>query len=237
MKPKVAVLAMMIIIGFVSANPSYAATKSGDSCKSLGSKITVAQTKLICIKSGKKLVWSKDKAVVKQSPKASPKTVGASPTSNPTVTPIPTQAEPCVPLPPRTYPTVVPSVKVTSDNARFVSVTIDVATPVNGNRDFMIAKLKCQKIENSSLNVWFKTKYNVINGLFTSSNWVMDTFTFSIVDAQGELQLPYTYKIEIPTPQDFLGGAGKIRADFITSLKQLTGYNSGPYSNFVEFTP
>jgi len=101
----------------------------------------------------------------------------------------------------------------------------------------MIARLKCQKIENVSLNVWFKSKYDVANGLFTSSDWVADTFGISIVNGQGELQLPYTHRLDIPVPEDFLGGAGKIRADFSTSLKQLTGYNSGPYSKFVEFIP
>jgi hypothetical protein len=239
MRQRIAMLISFVMFGSLIFTPSLAATKAGAACNSKGQVKTLMGKKFTCVKSGKKLIWNKGVVVIKPTPITSPAVIGSTPTPTPTATSIPSPitTEPCVPLPPRTYPTVIPSLTVISDKARYLNVTIDVATPNNVNRNAMIARLKCQKIENASVNVWFKSKYDVINGLFTSSDWVMDTFGFSIIDAQGELQLPYTYRLEIPVPEDFLGGAGKIRADFATSLKQITGYNSGPYSNFVEFIP
>jgi hypothetical protein len=54
----------VIVFTLISASmPAYSAVKIGDSCKTVWQKITVSGSTLTCIKSGSKLVWSKDPTI------------------------------------------------------------------------------------------------------------------------------------------------------------------------------
>ena len=78
---------------------AIAAVKAGDVCKKAGSTVTVSGKKFTCIKSGKKLLWSKGVAM---------------PAPKPTVTPTPTPSPtPTVHVPPApiTAPTPAPIVE------------------------------------------------------------------------------------------------------------------------------
>jgi hypothetical protein len=90
--------------------PVNAAIKQGDACKKVGSSSTVKELKYTCVKSGKKLVWSKGVPIKKAmpTPTATPKPpVEVSPTPVPTSTPLPTS---------RPTPTPTPIVLPTSFN-------------------------------------------------------------------------------------------------------------------------
>jgi hypothetical protein len=91
----------LVIVGllFISASAN-AAVKPGDQCKKVGMTSTAKNLKFTCIKSGKKLVWSKGVQVKKSSPTpvatpAPTPTPTATPKPTPVVTPTPT-AEPIV---------------------------------------------------------------------------------------------------------------------------------------------
>lgn len=61
---KFVTVTFVIVFTVISASvPSNSAVKAGDSCKSAGQKTTVNGSTLTCIKSGSKLVWSKDATV------------------------------------------------------------------------------------------------------------------------------------------------------------------------------
>ena len=89
-------LALVLAISLVAA-PSFAAVKAGAKCTKAGAKSTVAGKKYTCLKSGKKLIWSKGVSV-----KAAPKpnlnpvfkpaepTPAPTPVATPTSTPTPT---------------------------------------------------------------------------------------------------------------------------------------------------
>ena len=73
-------------------NGAYGAVKQGSTCKKLGTTSTVKGLKYTCIKSGKKLVWSKGVKVSLPEPTPSPTpTPSTSPTPTPTPTPIETK--------------------------------------------------------------------------------------------------------------------------------------------------
>jgi M6 family metalloprotease-like protein len=89
----VAVLAVTLLLGFVPQNAT-GAVKAGATCAKLKSTTTVLGYKYTCIKSGKKLVWSKGVKVVatpKPSPLLTPKATSTpTPTATATSTPTPT---------------------------------------------------------------------------------------------------------------------------------------------------
>lgn len=92
-----AVLAVVLILQFgISPQIVTAAVKAGAACTKLKSTTTVSGYKYTCIKSGKKLVWSKGvKVVVTPTPIASPTqtpsaTATPTPTPTPSATPTPT---------------------------------------------------------------------------------------------------------------------------------------------------
>lgn len=68
MKQRLAFVVAFALIGSLIIGPSFAATKAGTACKSLGSKRTVSDKKFTCIKSGKKLIWDKGAIVNKSTP-------------------------------------------------------------------------------------------------------------------------------------------------------------------------
>jgi hypothetical protein len=117
-----AVVAIALIGGAV-ATPATAAIKAGSACTKLNQKMTSAGYTYTCIKSGKKLVWSKGVKVVvpkpipspTPSPSQSPTAIGdpvgaigstptpsATPTPSPTPTPTPSPTTDPVPVEPKT---------------------------------------------------------------------------------------------------------------------------------------
>ena len=89
---------VMVLLGALLLNPASAAVKAGTSCTKLNQKTTSAGYTYTCIKSGKKLVWSKGVKVVSPNPIPS-----STPSPTPTPTPIPTpqasaQATPLFPI-------------------------------------------------------------------------------------------------------------------------------------------
>ena len=80
-------------LGFSFIVPASGAVKAGASCTKLKATTTVSGYKYTCIKSGKKLVWSKGvKVAVKATPTPTPTptpTAAPTPTATPTVTPTP----------------------------------------------------------------------------------------------------------------------------------------------------
>jgi hypothetical protein len=73
MKRIVKVIAVVLPLVLV-ANNAYAAVKPGAACKKVGQTTTVSGKKYTCVKSGKKLVWSKG-SVVSKPAKAEPPTI------------------------------------------------------------------------------------------------------------------------------------------------------------------
>jgi hypothetical protein len=73
MKKVLRVLAPVLALLLVATMAQAAtAPKSGSVCKKAGQSVTVNNKKYICVKSGKKLVWSKGVAVIKPTPSATP---------------------------------------------------------------------------------------------------------------------------------------------------------------------
>ena len=102
-----AVLAVVLILQFgISPQIVTAAVKAGAACTKLKSTTTVSGYKYTCIKSGKKLVWSKGvKVVVTPTPIASP-----TQTPSATATPTPTPSATATPTPtPSATATLVPA--------------------------------------------------------------------------------------------------------------------------------
>jgi hypothetical protein len=93
------ILAMLIFVA-LGAGISNAAVKPGIACSKAGSTAVVGTTKYTCIKSGKKLVWSKGvKIIVKATPTPTP---SVTPTATPTISATPTAS----PSPSATYKSV-----------------------------------------------------------------------------------------------------------------------------------
>ena len=105
-------LSIFALIGSTAVVTASAAVKAGGTCKKFNSTTTVSGYKYTCIKSGKKLVWSKGvKVVAKAKPTPTPTpsaTATATPTPVPSATPEPT------PTPaPSATPTPTPTASAT----------------------------------------------------------------------------------------------------------------------------
>lgn len=102
MKPA-RLLVVGISLALISSLPAVSAVKSGDSCKKAGLSSIVKGKKYTCIKSGKKLIWSKGvsvKPVVETTPSPTPTpTPSSTPTPTPTPTPITTPTQTPTPTP------------------------------------------------------------------------------------------------------------------------------------------
>lgn len=94
-------LALVVALSMISIPPVNAAVKSGANCPKVKATATVKGLKYTCIKSGKRLVWSKGvpaklavptpTVAATPTPSATPTpTPVVTPTSRPTVTPTPT---------------------------------------------------------------------------------------------------------------------------------------------------
>ena len=94
MRIKHTLLVAIVAGSLVITNSAYGAVKQGSSCKKAGTTSTVNGLKYTCIKSGKKLVWSKGVKVSFPTPTPTPSAT-PSPSPTPTATPTPT-AEPIV---------------------------------------------------------------------------------------------------------------------------------------------
>ena len=90
MRIKHTLLVAIVAGSLLITNGAYGAVKQGSSCKKAGTTSTVNGLKYICVKSGKKLVWSKGVKVPAPAPTPS---ATATPTATPTPTPT---AEPIV---------------------------------------------------------------------------------------------------------------------------------------------
>jgi hypothetical protein len=110
MRIKHTLLVAIVAGSLLITNSAYGAVKQGSSCKKAGTTSTVKGLKYTCIKSGKKLVWSKGVKVSTPVP-----TPTATPTPTPTPTPSPTPTVTPSPTPtPTPTPTVAPIVLPTS---------------------------------------------------------------------------------------------------------------------------
>ena len=89
MRRSLSALALILAASALTLVPSEAAVKAGTSCKQISLTTVVSGYKYTCVKSGKKLLWSKGvKVVVAPKPTASPTpTPSASATTTPTPTP------------------------------------------------------------------------------------------------------------------------------------------------------
>jgi hypothetical protein len=99
MRKASAVLAPLVALVLVASMAQAAtAPKPGSACKKAGQTITAAGKKFTCVKSGKKLTWSK--GVLVPTPKATPTaTPNPEPTTTPTPTPTPTPTKTPEPKP------------------------------------------------------------------------------------------------------------------------------------------
>jgi hypothetical protein len=82
MNKRISTLLSLVVLSSVLSTPAFSAVKAGMTCKKVGSIATSAGKKFTCIKSGKKLVWSKGVAIAKPT-----STQSVSPSPNPTVKP------------------------------------------------------------------------------------------------------------------------------------------------------
>ena len=81
-------LSLTLVFALVAPMSAIAAIKAGTSCKKAGQTTTYAGKKYTCVKSGKKLLWSKGVTVAKPTPVATPTpTPVATPTPTPVATP------------------------------------------------------------------------------------------------------------------------------------------------------
>jgi M6 family metalloprotease-like protein len=119
-------LALTLLVG-VAPQIATAAVKAGGTCTKLKSTTTVSGYKYTCIKSGKKLIWSKGvKVVATPKPTATP-SVTANPTPSASATPTPTPSASATPTPtPSASATPTPTPSVTATPTPTPSVT---ATP------------------------------------------------------------------------------------------------------------
>lgn len=81
-------LTLILIFSLVVSINANAAIKAGASCKKTGQSSTIAGKKFTCIKSGKKLIWSKGITLITPAPTAIP---APAPAPTPTPTPTPTE--------------------------------------------------------------------------------------------------------------------------------------------------
>lgn len=106
---KRAITAFTVVALLIAPLTAAAAVKAGDGCKKVGSTATSQGKKFTCIKSGKKLVWSKGIAVVVPKPVFTPTpTPVTTPTSSATPTPTPA---PLVESPPTGFDDLVQNFK------------------------------------------------------------------------------------------------------------------------------
>ena len=135
MRHKASVVLIALVAALFIAPPSYAvAPVTGKACSKLGQTQLYKFKNYTCIKSGKKLVWSKPVAVAVIAPKPS---ATPTPTPPPTPTPTPTPTPPPTPVPvqtvsgvvvpaPKAYPKVVGTL-----NASASAVTTSFELPVS----------------------------------------------------------------------------------------------------------
>ena len=137
------VLGTLIVASLVaSVVPSYSAPapKAGAVCRKAGVTQSYNGKKFKCVKSGKKLVWSKGKIVKVATPAATPTT---QPTPIPTTQPTPSPS-PSVSATPSTMPSVAPSP---------VTPTISASEALQQYRDAFMRGNRCDVKKESGRNV------------------------------------------------------------------------------------
>lgn len=104
-------LLLTLACSLLVTNNAIGAIKQGDACNKLGTTSTLNGFKFTCVKSGKKLVWSKGVKVLAPAPVSTPApSPSATPTSSPVPTPSPTASATGIPAPsPSAKPIVLPT--------------------------------------------------------------------------------------------------------------------------------
>ncbi|MCX6451481.1 MAG: hypothetical protein NT174_00115, partial [Actinobacteria bacterium] len=128
------ILSLSLVASLFSM-PALAAVKAGSACNKLNGISYSAGFKYTCIKSGKKLVWSKGVKVSTPSPTPAP-TPAPTPTPTPSPTPTPTPT-------PNPTPKLDPSKPKESGNC--VANSVDV---IGYSRDEVLVVLMCNTWDN-----------------------------------------------------------------------------------------
>ena len=116
-----------ILVGVSIGAVNAAAPKTGAICTKLGMKLTYAGKTYTCIKSGKKLVWSKGVVIVKPSPSASP-------SPSPSSSPEPKESPAAQPTP---KPSITPAIySLTSQDQFNKSVDCKVSTKLSAAENY-----------------------------------------------------------------------------------------------------
>jgi hypothetical protein len=120
---------MAIVVGsLLFTSNAYGVVKQGSSCSKLGASSTVKGYKYTCIKSGKKLVWSKGVKVVIPTSTHSP-TPTPTPTATPTATPTPTPT-----ATPTATPTPTPTETKTAEDIKNLAILEKSWSQISGQQ-------------------------------------------------------------------------------------------------------
>jgi M6 family metalloprotease-like protein len=99
-------IVLAVALALVFPTTSQAAVKAGGACTKVGQKTSAGGKKLICTKSGKKLLWSLDKRTAPVTPSQPAPSPSPSPSSTPAAAKIPARNS-AQSAPIKSYPTVV----------------------------------------------------------------------------------------------------------------------------------
>jgi M6 family metalloprotease-like protein len=159
-------LALTLLVG-IAPQIAKAAVKAGATCTKLKSTTTVSGYKYTCIKSGKKLVWSKGiKVVATPKPTATPSvTATPAPTPTPSVTatpaPTPTPSVTATPAPTPTpsasaTPTPTPSASASQASTVTDKYSDQPCETEGEDLQYENASYKCIKRSDSGVLLWSK---------------------------------------------------------------------------------
>ena len=184
----VALVAVAVALTVITPT-SNAAVKAGATCTKLKSTTTVSGYKYTCIKSGKKLVWSKGVKVV-ATPKPTPTpSVTATPTPTPSAsaTPTPTPSASATPTPTPSAsatPTPTPSASSSQNSTAADDYTDQPCKTEGEDLKTNTAAYRCVKRSDSGALLWSKNNAPVQTATPTSS----------------PTPTPITTKTQAPTP-------------------------------------
>lgn len=194
MRKRVIILISALIIGVLVAPASTAAAPvSGKACGKLGQIQLYKSKNYTCIKSGKKLVWSKPATVVPKAKATPTPTPSATPTATPTptVSTTPTPEGNLVLSAPRAYPKAVGELKYSEDAViKSFDLPVSVLKPPSG----------------SNVKLWIynpKDKSTAISssGIFLSING--GAFSFVATNSDGSFYATWSagkYVIDVVEP-------------------------------------
>ena len=144
MRRRVLLFFFIVILGSIAANSYAAAPVTGKACPKAGATSIYKSSKFTCVKSGKKLLWSKPVAVL---PKVAP---------TPSATPTPTATPSATPT-----PTATPTVKPTPSESASAPKSIRIYTGGPGstsdstaNKSFELAFTPQPAPAESNVKLW-----------------------------------------------------------------------------------